>query len=557
MGAKSANGAKHACPFGSSRRESTLSGHIESALNPCWIRAGNAFGSNVNREREKSNSRRRLCDMCVRCQHYDIPMDILHPHSSVIRKKVQPSHGFATQMGVQPSHGSVAQMGFPLSHSSAACMDAPLSHSSAARIDAPLSHCSAARFWLAYGTSDLPRATGRLVFRHGDSPYDDTAHTGNPSPYSHSAIVSGDVVRDSGESFSCLESRSTSSLRVSSSLRASGARRLKPGCASGFDAFGAPSRDAVAKARSLGCMGDILHYTLVNPAKRGKRSGVTVHSCQCGFPDRSVVRLSNGLLVCSPELTFVQMGRVLAPIELACFGMALCGIFGIDYRRSHALHGASASSGVLEGLPARQALTTKVNLRRFVKENGNIAGSKNAWLALRFMLDRSRSPMESITALVLAAPPATGGYGLPSPLLNCRIDLPSWLHGAMGDRGTRFGGSNPYAEADFKFSFQGRTVLLDYHGEWSHSGEANIHHDSLKANMLEQLGYPYLTITKKQVQDLHLLDKLVGQIQSTLGIRFRTKVRDLEQKRRILHGHLLELMSADLFALVDGKSGRR
>ena len=162
--------------------------------------------------------------------------------------------------------------------------------------------------------------------------------------------------------------------------------------------------------------------------------------------------------------------------------------------------------------------------------------------------------MESATALMLSAPANMGGYALPAPSLNCRIDLPSWLH-----RGAEFGGRNsigskPYAECDFVFSNEGRLLLADYHGGWDHTGEENMHHDSLRANAFESLGYPYFVITKQQVFDLALFDKLVDQIRTSLNIRFRTTVKDYARQKQALHTQLVDVMRRDLYDMLEGSS---
>ena len=164
--------------------------------------------------------------------------------------------------------------------------------------------------------------------------------------------------------------------------------------------------------------------------------------------------------------------------------------------------------------------------------------------------------MESATVLMLCAPACMGGYALPAPSLNCRIDLPSWLHGGAESSGRNSIGSKPYAECDFMFSHEGRLLLADYYGGWDHSGERNVHHDSLRANAFESLGYPYFVITKQQVFDLVLLDKLVGQIRASLHIRFKTTAKDYARRKRALHAQLVDVMRRDLHEMLEALCGR-
>ena len=104
------------------------------------------------------------------------------------------------------------------------------------------------------------------------------------------------------------------------------------------------------------------------------------------------------------------------------------------------------------------------------------------------------------------------------------------------------------------FANEDRLLLADYHGGWDHSGEENVHHDSLKVNAFENLGYPYYVITKQQVFDLALLDKLVDQIRTSLHIRFKTTVKDYIRKKRTLHAQLVDVMRSDLYEMLDSSA---
>lgn len=378
-------------------------------------------------------------------------------------------------------------------------------------MEAPLSHISAARYWLAYGLQGIPRVVARVPLPL--------------SAASRSPMLDG----------------------------AGGRGKASPACS--LDGFEAPSESAIEFYESLGFLGGRLHFAVNDPDERRTRRGIIVHSFRKGFPSGSVLRLSNGATICSPELTFVQMGSALPPVRLACFGMCLCGIFAVDPST-----GSASDRGALEGvshrLPRRDALAEKARIASFVESHRCLVGSGNARKALRLMVERSRSPMESATALMLAAPASMGGYALPMPSLNCRIDLPAWLHGGVGSCGRNSFGSKPYAECDFLFSHGGRTLLADYHGGWAHSGEGNVHHDSLRANAFESLGYPYFVITKQQVFDLVLLDKLVDQIRAALKIRFRTTVKDYDRKKKALHDQLVDVMGRDLYDVLGSPDGR-
>lgn len=243
--------------------------------------------------------------------------------------------------------------------------------------------------------------------------------------------------------------------------------------------------------------------------------------------------------MCSPELTFVQMATILPIPHLACFGSTLCGIYAKEPLASVRSDGVSESRW---GLPRRKQLTTIRDIGAFLDSVPGMTGVKKARVALRMVFERSRSPMETVVALLLSAPLCRGGFALPKPILNCRIDLPSWLHGGIGATGMNAWGELPYAECDMAFFHKGKSVYADFHGGWSHQGEFNVHHDSLRSNAFSQLGMPYYVLTKEQVFNIPLLEKFVSQLRSRLGVYVKTTVSDLPKRQHALHREMIRLV---------------
>lgn len=182
----------------------------------------------------------------------------------------------------------------------------------------------------------------------------------------------------------------------------------------------------------------------------------------------------------------------------------------------------------------------------FARQNSNLDGSLRAAAASKLVVDRSRSPMESATALLLSMPLRRGGYALGMPTLNCRVALPRWLHDPLDSRMAN-GGRLPFAECDFVFRQGGMTVLVDYHGEWSDSGEINIHHDALRLNAFSSLDCAYFTLTKWQFYDSGLLDKVAAQIGAALGRKPRVWFGDYEPRKRELHRQIAQAVRCGYF----------
>ena len=104
------------------------------------------------------------------------------------------------------------------------------------------------------------------------------------------------------------------------------------------------------------------------------------------------------------------------------------------------------------------------------------------------------------------------------------------------------GGELPYAECDMAFFHRGRSVYVDFHGRWSHEGESNIHHDSLRANAFSQLGMAYYLLTKDQVFSVSLLEKFVQQLRMRLRVYPKTTITDLPKRQHALHRKVIRMV---------------
>lgn len=451
-----------------------------------------------------------------------------------------------------------------------------------------MSHITAARFWMAYGSFGFPRiqsfGADPRCFDAVDSAHglgnakkgSATAGAGEQHPFRKEA-TSGEMM--SGKMMPTKEAPKKTVSRETASRRSMAA-------------------DAVREIGELGLVGgdDAVHLLSLKQGDRRRSRFVVAHSCGHPLPIGSVLPVSPSLAVCSPALTFVQMGTVLPKPLLAFFGMQLCGIYAVDPFSANATGrdaGASAGgarmsiggamsslgsagspvegmgisigdAGSLSGdragaLPKRAQLMTVGKLQSYLDLTPGLTGRKRAQSALRLVGERSRSPMESVAFLLLCAPPSVGGFGLPRPLLNCVVELPAWLHwgagSAYGAHGTSGGDrarhaegatysktiskAIPYAEADMLFSYGGRNAIVDYHGGQFHKGEGSIHHDALRANAFQDLGIPHFTLTKRQLFDDALLEKAALQIAGCLGFRLRPRIGDAGARRRRFRRELL------------------
>lgn len=295
--------------------------------------------------------------------------------------------------------------------------------------------------------------------------------------------------------------------------------------------FETPSRKLAERYLGLGFLSDPVHVVVSRQSARRSILHLASHSRTHAMPPGSVMEIEGVGSVCAPTLAFAQMGAVLDFPRLVWFGSALCGIFSMIV--------AGEGPDGEEDLPVRRQLVTAEKMRGFLSTAPRMPGAERARRALPYVVERARSPMEVFTALMLSLPRRYGGFGLPQPSMNLRIDLPEWLHGARGFDSAGFEGRAPHAECDMRFEHAGKAVYVDYHGADFHTGATHLEHDALRANALEELRIVRFTITRTQALNLALLEKAADQIRKSLGLRDDRRIGDLAERRRRLHRSLL------------------
>jgi len=202
--------------------------------------------------------------------------------------------------------------------------------------------------------------------------------------------------------------------------------------------------------------------------------------------------------VSSPEFCFLQMASELSFVELALLGMELCGLYCIDPDEA-------------EGIGERTVpLTSTARLRAFLANNEGARGRRAAEVALQYIEDGSASPMESAIYLLLCLPVKRGGYALPRPKLNHRIDLDE-------DAAKLAGKSWCYGD----LCWPDDHLDLEYLGEGSHEGRQNMLADRSRTLAIEEMGFEVVEITKEQACDLDAFDIIAKRVAKKLGKRLQ------------------------------------
>lgn len=231
--------------------------------------------------------------------------------------------------------------------------------------------------------------------------------------------------------------------------------------------------------------------------------GVVCHVRSLPLPSGSFVRVDENMLISSPELCFAQMAGTLFLPLLVRLGFELCGLYalrpdgGVDYWRP---------------LPP----TTVAAISAYLDACCRVPGAREARKALRFVATASGSPMETVLACMLCLPARFGGYGMPLPLMNYRIER-NRDKGADSSLGA--GGRGSYYLCDLYWPQAKLDVECD--SDLAHTGSGRIAYDAARRNELAALGITTITVTRGQIRSPEKFEETAAQIAHFLGFRLR------------------------------------
>ena len=229
------------------------------------------------------------------------------------------------------------------------------------------------------------------------------------------------------------------------------------------------------------------------------------------------LKVSDGLYVASPEACFVQMAERLSLEQSVKLGMELCGSYALN-------------SQVEGGFSTREPLTSTKSMSRFVERATGVNGAKRARRALEYVLDGSASPAETNAAILLCLPPLLGGYGLPMPQLNAKIEV---------SKSAKQLASRQYYKCDL-FWPQIKTAV-EYDSDSWHLGTRARANDAAKRNAIDAMGLTVITLTKGQLYDAREMDRVALILAKKFGRYHRstckgTMTRRYELRRTVLFG---------------------
>ena len=292
--------------------------------------------------------------------------------------------------------------------------------------------------------------------------------------------------------------------------RAQPARQQAQPCATRLQALPesvVPDADAAAAILDAGLDLRTPVQILVDATGRGARRDVLQVRSTSLLPTRSLLRVADDVLVVCPELCFLQMASVLPLVDLVRVGYELCGTY-------------AECDGIRYGC---EPVTSPTKLCAYVRRAKGVDGVRGARRALRSVLPDSASPMETVLVMLLCLPRMLGGYGLPAPQLNGRVEV-NRRRGALV--------SQEFYVCDLLWRDAG--VAIEYDSTTFHSGADRMARDARRRGELAALGVHIETVTSEQVFHWAQTDKLAARMAKLLKVRVRPPdARSFEERARL------------------------
>lgn len=250
-----------------------------------------------------------------------------------------------------------------------------------------------------------------------------------------------------------------------------------------------------------------IHVLQAGKRHSARSSRIVSHSTTQRLPPLSLVRLGDGLYTTNAPLAFAQMASELTYAQLIELGYHLCGTYRYATQERPTTFNATP-------------LTCVGELRSYLSANQQLSGSAKAMRALAYVADGSASPRETKAAILLSLPPFHGGYGLGVPQMNKEVKASEDARRISGRRSLRC-----------DMYWEGAKVDLEYQSKLFHRGEASRLSDSRRTNALIAMGYTVIGMTNDELDSLTATDVIADSLRKTLGLRRRTAVKNLRERR--------------------------
>ncbi len=238
------------------------------------------------------------------------------------------------------------------------------------------------------------------------------------------------------------------------------------------------------------------------------------HLTQLGIPERSLIKIADGIWVCAPELAFVQMAACINRMPLIELGFELCGTYRTPRTGAPAAYDSPA-------------MTSAAALESFLAHTARIPGERRARRCVERIADGAASPREAKLLILLSFPKSMGGYGLGRPVMNVSVPTDEEAFAICRKN---------HLKCDI--TWLGTKIDLEYQSRFAHEGEQARISDSRRANALAAMGWTVIGFTNEEMDGISACDTLADRLRAELGIRKRPDPAQYERLKNTLRWEL-------------------
>ena len=219
-------------------------------------------------------------------------------------------------------------------------------------------------------------------------------------------------------------------------------------------------------------------------------------------------KLRQGLFVSTPERCYIELAQMLDLDELVLLGFELCGFY------------VFVPNGNDDYTEISAPLTNVGKLKHEVSLYSGVPGIAKAREALRWVLDCSRSPMETISEQRLVRQVRIGGYRVKIPQSNAPFKL--------GSTAAKMAGRDSFT-CDLLWPEE--RVVLEYDSKEHHSDPEQAAYDAERASIIEYDGGNLISVTPRIEQSIERFDAMAQRLFKLLGIRYRKPTAEQMSKK--------------------------
>lgn len=276
-----------------------------------------------------------------------------------------------------------------------------------------------------------------------------------------------------------------------------------------------PSRIEELREKHLPFLSDPVHLYVPDAETRCRSDRLRCHIWPEKLPRGSFAQIADDVFVSRPEPCIIWAARRMHFAQAVLVGLELCGTYRLPVGNRPTTYQVPP-------------LTSSTALNSFVGKASGVHGSADATRALRYIVDGSESPMESILFELISFPLRIGGRGLRRPELNYRLKTTSAIRKATGKSSFR---------CDMFWPEAG--VAVEYDSNERHTGPENISDDATRRAALMSLGIEVVTVTHRQIQNINEFNIVVHTLEKLLGMRRQPTKKQWHEKELELRATIL------------------